>query len=113
MHSIDPDAIWVQMGWTFYYMKLWKDDPARLQTMIKAVPENRMIILDYFAEQEEVWRNTQAWHGAPYIWCYLGNFGGNTEMAPQLRKLRSDFQKLKRYCPRKTLWHRSHWKALV
>jgi len=42
MHSIDPDANFgFQMGWTFYYMKLWKDDPARLQTMIKAVPENR------------------------------------------------------------------------
>jgi alpha-N-acetylglucosaminidase len=81
MHSIDPDAVWVQMGWTFYYMKLWKDDPSRLQAMIKAVPENRMIILDYFAEQEEVWKNTKAWHDAPYIWCYLGNFGGNTEMA--------------------------------
>ncbi|MBN2173030.1 MAG: alpha-N-acetylglucosaminidase [Bacteroidales bacterium] len=81
MSSIDPDAQWVQMGWTFYYMKLWKEDPERLKAMIKAVPENRMIILDYFVEKEEVWRNTEAWHGAPYIWCYLGNFGGNTEMA--------------------------------
>ncbi|PKQ64089.1 hypothetical protein BZG01_14990 [Labilibaculum manganireducens] len=81
MSSIDPDAKWVQMGWTFYYMKLWKEDPARLEAMIKAVPENKMIILDYFAEKEEVWRNTQAWYGAPFIWCYLGNFGGNTEMA--------------------------------
>ncbi len=81
MSSVDPDAKWVQMGWTFYYMKLWKDDPERLKAMIKAVPEDRMIILDYFAEREEVWRNTEAWYGAPYIWCYLGNFGGNTEMA--------------------------------
>jgi alpha-N-acetylglucosaminidase len=87
MHSIDPDAIWVQMGWTFYYMKLWKNDPARLQAMIRAVPENRMIILDYFAEKEEVWRNTQAWYGTPYIWCYLGNFGGNTEMAAPLNEV--------------------------
>ena len=84
MSSIDPQATWVQMGWTFYYMKLWKEDPARLEAMIKAVPEDKMIILDYFAEKEEVWRNTEAWHGAPYIWCYLGNFGGNTEMAAPL-----------------------------
>lgn len=81
MSSIDPEAIWVQMGWTFYYMKLWKEEPARLEAMIRAVPENRMIILEYFGEKEEVWRNTDAWHGAPYIWCYLGNFGGNTELA--------------------------------
>lgn len=87
MQSIDPNAIWVQMGWTFYYMKLWKNDPERLTAMIKAVPENKMIILDYFAEKEEVWRNTQAWHGAPYIWCYLGNFGGNTEMAAPIKEV--------------------------
>lgn len=87
MHSADPKAVWVQMGWTFYYMRLWKDDPARLKAMITAVPEGRMIILDYFAEKEEVWRNTLAWHGAPYIWCYLGNFGGNTEMAAPIREV--------------------------
>jgi len=87
MSSNDPDATWVQMGWTFYYMKLWKDDPLRLKAMIQAVPENKMIILDYFAEKEEVWKNTNAWHGAPYIWCYLGNFGGNTEMAAPIEKV--------------------------
>lgn len=89
MHSIDPKAVWVQMGWTFYYMKLWKDDPARLKAMITAVPEDRMIILDYFAEKEEVWRTTQAWHGAPYVWCYLGNFGGRTEMAAPIKEIAS------------------------
>ena len=87
MYSVDPEATWVQMGWTFYYMKLWKDDPARLKAMIQAVPENKMIILDYFAEKEEVWRNTQAWYDAPYIWCYLGNFGGNTEMAAPIKEV--------------------------
>lgn len=87
MHNVDPEAVWVQMGWTFYYMDLWKDDPARLQEMIHAVPADRMIILDYFAEKEEVWRNTRAWYGAPYIWCYLGNFGGNTEMAAPIKEL--------------------------
>ncbi len=87
MSSIDPQATWVQMGWTFYYMKLWKDDPARLKAMIEAVPEDKMVILDYFAEKEEVWRNTHAWYGAPYIWCYLGNFGGNTEMAAPIQEV--------------------------
>ncbi|HCT29389.1 MAG TPA: alpha-N-acetylglucosaminidase [Bacteroidales bacterium] len=87
MSSIDPKATWIQMGWTFYYMKLWKEDPERLKAMIEAVPENKMIILEYFAEKEEVWRNTNAWHGAPYIWCYLGNFGGNTEMAAPIKEV--------------------------
>ncbi len=87
MSKVDPEAQWVQMGWTFYYMKLWRENPARLKAMIEAVPQNRMIILDYFAEKEEVWRNTSAWYGAPYVWCYLGNFGGNTEMAAPIIKV--------------------------
>lgn len=87
MSSVDPDSNWVQMGWTFYYMKLWKENPERLKAMIQAVPEDKMIILDYFAEREEVWKNTDAWHNAPYIWCYLGNFGGNTEMAAPVKKV--------------------------
>ncbi|MEZ4907791.1 MAG: alpha-N-acetylglucosaminidase [Saprospiraceae bacterium] len=87
MSNIDPEARWVQMGWTFYYMKLWREEPARLEAMIKAVPEDKMIILDYFVEKEEVWRNTEAWYDAPYIWCYLGNFGGNTEMAAPINKV--------------------------
>ena len=87
MSNVDPQAVWVQMGWTFYYMKLWKEEPARLEAMIKAVPENKMIILDYFTEKEEVWRNTEAWYDAPYIWCYLGNFGGNTEMAAPIKQV--------------------------
>lgn len=87
MNDVDPEARWVQMGWTFYYMKLWKEDPERLKAMIQAVPEDRMIILDYFAEKEEVWRNTDAWHGAPYIWSYLGNFGNNSEMAAPIHEV--------------------------
>jgi alpha-N-acetylglucosaminidase len=39
MNSADPKAIWVQMGWTFYFMKLWNDNPARLKAMIDAIPE--------------------------------------------------------------------------
>lgn len=87
MSSIDPQAVWVQMGWTFFYMKMYREEPARLKALIEAVPEDKMIILDYFVEYEEVWRNTNAWHGAPYIWCYLGNFGGNTEMAAPIKEL--------------------------
>ena len=28
---------------------------------------------------------TDKFYGAPYIWCYLGNFGGNTNLAGDLR----------------------------
>src|SRR3569833_1949738 len=85
MKAIDPQAVWVQMGWTFYYDRMHWTNP-RLEAMIKAVPQNHMMILDYFCEQTEVWRMTDGFFNAPYIWCYLGNFGGNTQLAAPLLK---------------------------
>ena len=84
--AVDSNAVWVQMGWTFYYDRKHWTNP-RLEAMIKAVPKNRMIILDYFCEKKEVWRMTHAFFGAPYIWCYLGNFGGGTQMAAPMLKV--------------------------
>jgi alpha-N-acetylglucosaminidase len=74
------------MGWTFYYDRKHWTNP-RLEAMIKAVPQNRMILLDYFCERKEVWRLTDGFFNAPYIWCYLGNFGGNTQLAAPLLKV--------------------------
>jgi alpha-N-acetylglucosaminidase len=86
MNAIDPKAVWVQMGWTFYYDRKHWTNP-RLEAMIKAVPPNKMLILDYFCENSEVWRTTDAFFNTPYIWCYLGNFGGNTQIAAPLLKV--------------------------
>ncbi len=86
LSEVDSNAVWVQMGWTFYYDRKHWTNP-RLEAMIKAVPENKMMILDYFCEKTEVWRITDAFFGAPYIWCYLGNFGGGTQMAAPLKKV--------------------------
>ncbi|MDP9081452.1 MAG: alpha-N-acetylglucosaminidase [Bacteroidota bacterium] len=86
MKAVDPNATWVQMGWTFYYDRKHWTNP-RLEAMIKAVPPNKMLLLDYFCEQTEVWRLTDGFFNAPYIWCYLGNFGGNTQLAAPLLKV--------------------------
>ncbi|MES2418389.1 MAG: alpha-N-acetylglucosaminidase [Bacteroidota bacterium] len=86
MKAIDPNAVWVQMGWTFYYDRKHWTNP-RLEAMIKAVPANKMIILEYFGEKTELWRLTDGFFNAPYIWCYLGNFGGNTQLAAPLLKV--------------------------
>lgn len=86
MQAVDADASWIQMGWTFYYDRKHWTNP-RLEAMIKAVPANKMILLDYFGEHTEIWRPTDGFFNAPYIWCYLGNFGGNTQMAAPLLKV--------------------------
>ncbi|SDD43287.1 alpha-N-acetylglucosaminidase [Mucilaginibacter pineti] len=86
MKAVDATATWVQMGWTFYYDRAHWTNP-RLEAMIKAVPANKMVLLDYFTEQTEIWRPTDGFFNAPYIWCYLGNFGGNTQLAAPLLKV--------------------------
>ena len=77
LRDVDPQARWLQMTWVFYYKrKSWT--PERLHAYLTAVPADRLVLLDYFCEKTEVWRTTESFYGQPFIWCYLGNFGGNT-----------------------------------
>ncbi len=82
MAAADPAAVWVQMAWTF--RGGWSNPS--LQAMIEAVPKGRMLLLDYFCEESELWRRHQ-FFGAPFIWDYLGNFGGNTPICGPINKV--------------------------
>jgi len=82
----DPEASWLQMGWLFYNERdNWTND--RVKAYLTSVPVDRQILLDYYCERMEVWRNTDNFFGVPYVWCYLGNFGGNTFLAGELKKI--------------------------
>ncbi len=84
MASVDKDAQWLQMGWIFYFMQdKWTNE--RIKAFLQAVPQNKMILLDYFCDNAEVWKRTESFFGQPYIWCYLGNFGGNTTLHGNLK----------------------------
>ncbi len=77
--AVDKDAVWMQMTWMFYYdRKKWT--APRLEAFLSGVPKGRMLLLDYYCDYMELWPTTNCFHGQPYIWCYLGNFGGNTAM---------------------------------
>ena len=78
--EIDPDATWLQMTWMFYHSKDKWTQP-RIEAFLTAVPDGKLILLDYYCDNTEIWRQTDRYYGAPYIWCYLGNFGGNTMLA--------------------------------
>lgn len=78
--EIDPEATWLQMTWMFYHSKEKWTQP-RIKAFLTAVPDNKLILLDYYCDHTEIWRQTESYYGAPYIWCYLGNFGGNTMLA--------------------------------
>ena len=45
-----------------------------------------MILLDYYCENFELWRRHK-FFGAPFIWNYLGNFGGNTPLCGPVHKV--------------------------
>lgn len=80
--AVDPDARWLQMTWMFYYMSSqWT--PSRIEAFLSSVPGDRLILLDYYCDRQELWKSTDSYHGKPYIWCYLGNFGGNSMLAGQ------------------------------
>jgi alpha-N-acetylglucosaminidase len=51
------------------------------------VPQDKLILLDYYCDNTEVWKTTESFYGQPYLWCYLGNFGGNTMMSGDLKEV--------------------------
>ena len=75
--AVDPEAVWLQMTWLFYAdIKHWTTP--RIKSYLRSVPQDRLILLDYFCEYTEIWKQTDSYFGQPYLWCYLGNFGGNS-----------------------------------
>ncbi len=84
MSAVDPDAVWLQMGWLFYADPThWTAD--NIRAFLRAVPQDKLLMLDYFCEFTEIWKQTDQFYGQPYLWCYLGNFGGNTMLSGNFR----------------------------
>lgn len=86
MKQQDKEATWLQMTWLFYFDRKHWTNP-RIDAFVNAVPQDKMILLDYFAENTEVWKQTESYFGQPYLWCYLGNFGGNTMLVGNLKNV--------------------------
>ncbi|TKT90436.1 alpha-N-acetylglucosaminidase [Dyadobacter frigoris] len=79
MKQADPEAVWVMQGWLFYSdRKFWK--APQIEALLKAVPDDKMILLDLAAEIEPVWKRTDGFYGKPWIWNMLNNFGGNVNL---------------------------------
>ena len=84
----DPQATWLQMTWLFYYrQKDWTND--RIKAYLTAYPKDRSLLLDYYCERQEMWKSTDKFFGVPFIWCYLGNFGGNSMLTGDLETINS------------------------
>ena len=83
LSNADSSAKWLMMTWIFYFQREhWTNE--RIKAFVRAVPQGKILLLDYYAEDTEVWKFTESFYGQPYLWCYLGNFGGNTMLAGDL-----------------------------
>lgn len=87
----DPQAIWLQMTWLFYYrQKDWTKD--RIKAYLTAYPKDHSLLLDYYCERQEMWKSTDKFFGVPFIWCYLGNFGGNSMLTGDLATINNHIE---------------------
>ncbi len=85
--AVDPEAVWLQMAWILYADPAhWT--PVTAKAYLQGVPQGRMILLDYYCEHTEEWKLFDSFYGQPYIWCYLGNFGGNSFLASPINDVK-------------------------
>ena len=89
MRRADTAAVWVMQGWLFYSdRKFWKEP--QTEALLKAVPNDKMILLDLATEIEPVWKRTSAFYGKPWIWNMLHNFGGNTNLFGRMQTIAAE-----------------------
>jgi alpha-N-acetylglucosaminidase len=92
MAGADDRAVWVMQAWMFHFNP---DDPGFWKTpqicaLLDAVPNDHMVVLDLHAEAFPLWKSTEAFHGKPWIWCFLHNFGGHRSIYGNLDRLATD-----------------------
>lgn len=88
----DPNGVWVMQGWLFTHLaRFW--DEASVGAFVKAVPDDRMVILDYGndlltanagAYGTERWRSLHGFMGKGWINGMAHAFGGNTNVTGNL-----------------------------
>uniref|UniRef100_A0A0A1X1A1 Alpha-N-acetylglucosaminidase n=1 Tax=Zeugodacus cucurbitae TaxID=28588 RepID=A0A0A1X1A1_ZEUCU len=78
MRLVDDSAVWLLQGWMFVKNMFWTDD--LIEAFLLAVPLGEMLVLDLQSEQFPQYERTHSFHGQPFIWCMLHNFGGTLGM---------------------------------
>ncbi len=89
MQKADPKAVWVMQGWIFVYSgrDFWGE--TQTKALLNAVPNDRMIVLDLWAECRPAWHKKNAFYGKQWLWCMLNNFGGNNLMYGRMDEVAS------------------------
>lgn len=89
----DPKAVNVMQAWLFLHENFWTQD--RIKAYLDGVPNDRLILLDLFASAKPQWKRTEAFHGKPWIWCMLNNWGGKMGMYGRSHAVANELPTLK------------------
>jgi alpha-N-acetylglucosaminidase len=76
MQRADASAVWVYQGWPWKGLSKTSQGKSFMQGFTSAVPYGSLVILDLEAESQEVWRASESFYGATFIWCAMDDFGG-------------------------------------
>jgi alpha-N-acetylglucosaminidase len=89
MTAVDEKAVWVMQGWVFFNnAKFWQ--PPQTEAILRSVPDDRLLLLDLFCDENPVWNKTNAFYGKPWVWCILQNFGNTVKVHGQLKKINKE-----------------------
>jgi alpha-N-acetylglucosaminidase len=87
----DPNGTWVMQGWLFVFDSFW--DPASVEALLKGVPNERMLILDYSNDltpglkdkyAPSPWKRFHAFYGKQWSNGMAHTFGGNNNVKGNL-----------------------------
>lgn len=78
MKEIDTHAVWMLQSWVFEKNQFLTNE--MIESFLTAVPIGKMLILDLQSEQKPFYNRTASFHGQPFIWCMLHNFGATLGM---------------------------------
>lgn len=93
----DPNGTWVMQGWLFVFDSFW--DPASVEALLKGVPNERMLILDYSNDltpglkdkyAPSPWKRFHAFYGKQWSNGMAHTFGGNNNVKGNLALMASE-----------------------
>ncbi len=90
MIKTDPKAVWVLQDWTFQNQRKFWAEQERIKVFLDAVPDSGMLVLNMFSEAKPVWNVTEAFHGKPWVWCVVQNFGDMVQLGGPMNTINQD-----------------------
>ncbi len=82
MTAIDPEATWVMQAWFLITDPFWK--PEQAKALLNAMPQDRLLMLDLYAEVAPAWSETANFYNHSFVWNMLLNFGGRPGLYAKL-----------------------------